>query len=58
MAQSKFIKKYKYATLKYKRYKVKLLKGMTEYIKVDRGVEEIYIYKINKKDIDKLKKKK
>lgn len=50
-------KRYKYETSKNKQYGAKLLGNIKRCIKMDRR-HRIYVYKINKKSIDKLKKKK
>lgn len=50
-------KRHKYKTLENRQYGAKLLEDMRKLIKVDRR-RRIYVYKTNKKSIDKLKKKK
>lgn len=50
-------KRHKYETLENGQYGAKLLEDMKRLIKIDRR-RRIYIYKTNKKSIDKLKKKK
>lgn len=58
MIQSKLVRRHEYTIPQYRQYGAKLSGGMAGRIGVNKGMKGMYVYKADKKGIDKLKKRK